>query len=98
MDHDAVAIVNASASQQLKQETDAEVKPLQDEDASLGHEVGALRSRLERPEKLMNGFVAVESEATLLLADAGRKAETRTSWLFAQETQKSRISPVPFST
>jgi hypothetical protein len=47
MDHDAVAIVNASATQQLKQQMDA---TLNAENASVHQEVGALRPWRERKE------------------------------------------------
>jgi hypothetical protein len=52
VDYDAIAMLNVSATQQIKKEKDAEVQALREENA-------ALRARLEKLEKLMERFVPV---------------------------------------
>jgi hypothetical protein len=67
VDYDAIAMLNVSATQQIKKEKDAEVKSLKaanaalrDEAAALRDEAAALRSRLERLEKLMDKLILAE--------------------------------------
>lgn len=56
VDYDALAMLNVSATQQLKKEKDAEIKALRDENAEL-------RDRLEKLESLMERFVLSEALA-----------------------------------
>jgi len=51
VDYDAIAMLNVSATQQIKREKDAEVQALREENA-------ALRSRLDRLEKLVHRLVS----------------------------------------
>jgi len=51
VDYDAIAMLNVSATQQIKREKDAEVQALREENA-------ALRSRLDRLEKLVERLVS----------------------------------------
>jgi hypothetical protein len=46
VDYDAIAMLNVSATQEIKREKDAEVKALREQNAALGAEVAALRSQL----------------------------------------------------
>ncbi len=53
VDYDALAMLNISATQQIKKDTDAEVKALRDENAELKARVAALEARdKERDGKL----------------------------------------------
>ena len=51
MDYEAIAMLNVSATQQIKKEKDAEVKALQEENA-------ALRARLDAQEKRLAALEA----------------------------------------
>jgi len=80
LDYDAIAMLNVSATQQLKKEKDAEVKALQDQNAALRSQLAAQVKRLaelEAKDKSRDEKLAA-IEMRLLSAD---KPATRTASL-----------------
>ncbi len=70
VDYDAIAMLNVSATQQVKREKDAEVNALQAEHTSL-------RARLERLESLVERAVSAEANtgrSTLSLRERARRS------------------------
>ena len=51
VDYEAIAMLNVSATQEIKKEKDAEVKALQDENATLRATLATLETRLAALEK-----------------------------------------------
>ena len=78
VDYEAIAMLNVSATQQIKKENDAEVKALQEENASLRARLAALEAK----EKTRDSKLAAIEK--LLLSAGNDKPAARTVSLKAE--------------
>jgi hypothetical protein len=62
VDYDAISMLNVSATQYLKKETDTEVKALQDENATLRNRLNAQEQRLNELQAKIDALVARDKE------------------------------------
>ncbi len=75
VDYEAVAMLNVSATQQLKRDTDAEVKSLRAENAALRTELAALAAKeAARDAKLVSLEKLLRSTATVMARPAAPKS------------------------
>jgi hypothetical protein len=81
VDYEAIAMLNVSATQEIKREKDAEVKALREQNAALGAEVAALRSQVSalaaqektRDAKLASIEKLLQSSQTVMARPATAK-------------------------
>jgi hypothetical protein len=69
IDYDAIAMLNVSATQQIKKELDAKVTALEAENAALRSKLAAQESRLEAIEKMIRTGMIVSSPRPAAAAD-----------------------------
>ena len=79
VDYDAIAMLNVSATQQIKKEKDAEVKALQDENAAQTKQIAALEQRLAAQEQQFAELKASEKVRETKLAAIEKLLEAAVS-------------------
>jgi hypothetical protein len=79
VDYDAIAMLNVSATQQIKKEKDAEVKALQEKNAALTKQIAALDQRLATQEQQFAELKASEKVRETKLAAIEKLLEAAVS-------------------
>ena len=77
VDYEAIAMLNVSATQQIKKEKDAEVKALQDENAGLKHQLTAMADQQKAQEKRLAALEARDQAREPRLARRGNARNKR---------------------